>query len=190
MAPGASSPISLESITAFGNRAYVAVSSPGTNQVGLFVVSAGTKPAASWISVPKYVASISGSTREDGLWVGAVTKTGLGGALGLPGGHWSFLPAFGHLRTTAKLILASGGSHELWIGQLGASRLERLAIQAYFFGTEQNQMLSSAGAGWPRGPSGHPSTKGGPHTGVGELRHLSSHTTPLELQALETKRTG
>jgi hypothetical protein len=133
IAPGTTEPVSLNSIAAVGTTAYAAVAGAAPGAVGIYAVDSANGRTA-WLPAPGYVASVSGSTWDDGLWVGAVTSKGEAGVLGYRAGvsyragTWSFVPVYAHASYTARLLLAPAGPGELWFGQAGGDRLWRLKV--------------------------------------------------------------
>lgn len=125
IAPGTTTPVSLNSITAVGTTAYAAVAGPGT--VGIYAVNSANG-ATTWLPAPSYVASVSGPSWDDGLWVGAVTTKGEAGALGYKAGEWRFVPVYARANYKARLLLAPAGPGELWFGQAGGDRLWKLKV--------------------------------------------------------------
>ncbi|MGC8627829.1 MAG: IPT/TIG domain-containing protein [Acidimicrobiales bacterium] len=126
-APGTTTPVSLDGITAVGTSAYATVSGAAPGTVGIFAVDSANG-ATTWLPAPAYVASVSGPTWDDGLWVGAVTSKGEAGALGYRAGAWHFVPVYARASYSTKLLVAPAGPGELWFGQAGGDRLWELKV--------------------------------------------------------------
>lgn len=132
-APGTTTPVSLDGITAVGTTAYVTVAGAAPGTVGIYGVDSANG-VTTWLPAPSYVASVSGPTWDDGLWVGAVTSKGEAGALSYRDGAWHFVSVYAHASYTARLLLAPAGRGELWFGQVGGDRLWRLKVASSALG--------------------------------------------------------
>ncbi|GEM_PF-5873174 len=122
IAPGTTTPVSLDAIMAVGTTAYAAVAGAAPGTVGIYAVNSASG-ARQWLPAPRDIASVSGLAWDDGLWVGAVTGNGVAGALGYRDGRWQFVPAYSHASFSARFALAAAGPGELWLGQTGSDRL-------------------------------------------------------------------
>ena len=127
IAPGTTTPVSLDAITADGDTAYAAVSGAAPGTVGIFRVDSADG-ATMWLRAPRDVAAVSGVAWDNGLWTGAVTSTGEAGVLGYSKGTWRFAPIVTHVAYSARLLLAQAGSGSLWFGVAGSDRLWKVRL--------------------------------------------------------------